>query len=1126
MKTFKKLTACMLTVIMILSVCTFPVMATEEASESVTATPLNAPAPKTITDIKNADGSDVKIACVGDSITYGHGIDEIDREVYSYPAMLDAKLGDGYEVGNFGKSASYILPGDSVYNLRDDKTLSYRDTQQFADSIAFAPDVVIIMLGTNDVTSLVSNEAAEVIEAELENIIRAYQSLESVQRVYVMTSIFGPYNVTLSKASDGPLQKIQQKAAADTGAEFVDIYSLTRDYFDVMLHLSDRLHPDEDSYEAIPAAAYALLTGTEYTPLEAPVAESGVVYVDSSSSGKGALTNDGLTPETPVSSIAYAAGLLRKNGGTIVIVGAYSAYTQHGTFMPKTNGTIKITSTYDGVDYAETNGALLKMNSTYFYLGGETIFDDITIHSTSNTIIVCNYNNMTMGENVTCTVASGKAYPMLLTGYNITNGGVPAEYVSFNGTCNITINSGTFTYIRNGNRRGSTSATVGTVGPDACITATINGGTFTQLDTVNNMGATGMNNVEGECNLIVNGGSFAGRIYGVIRGGGISGEIAELPYCKGNVNVYLNGGKFAATVRGVQTDTDNTVEHSDATVNLVASKRFEDKASSFYNFDNITFVDYSAVITTPEQLIELMHDESLWDNKHFILGADIDLSEYTGELAQKPIGNYDIPFTGYFDGAGHKISGIDITAEGTVGLFGCIERADIKNLTVEGSATNTFAAVNAETMYISARKLHGTTGLLVGTAFTHSNITNCKAYGTTQGKGNVGGMIGFIKSMGTWTIVVENCENYAVPTNTLGNTGGIASRITSNGTAKIGVKIINSANYADITCASNDRNRVAGIIGYVRMETNQIVFEDCANYGDINGVNTTTTSTNRPFAGGIVGRAEITYPSGGDTVQNSSCLVTNCENYGTIKANYMTGGIFGYIQKSSKVTGEVTFSGCVNYGTVDGTSEGKSTYIGGILGYAQNENANVIYTIKNCANYGDLVVDKANGMGGILGRARNCKILNCYAEGSLTGTGVIGAIAGLPESTLSTAANCYAKADMTASLVGKESKYFTLTDCALLAADALALKDSYAGFDFYKTWTIKDGKVVLDRFTEQPSYDVDGDGALTNADIVLAVRYLSGWKISYTTVRFDTNGDGKITNREVIDMIVKISAEA
>ena len=518
MRNVKKLIALMLAVTMALSVLILPSFA-EETESTAPDLSINAPAPKTIFDIKNEDGSPVKIACIGDSITYGYCIDEIDREVYSYPAMLGAKLGDGYEVGNFGKSASYILPGESEYNERTDKTLSYRDTQQYQDSIAFAPDVVIIMLGTNDITSMIDEAHVAAIEQELENIIKIYQDLESVERVYVMTSIYAPYNLNTYRASDGPLQKLQQRAAQDTGAEYLDIYSLTRDYFDVMLHLSDRLHPDEDSYEAIPAACYSLLTGTEYTSPQIPTAESGVVYVDASSTGKGALTNDGLTPETPVSSIALATGMLRENGGTIVVCGDYSAYTKLGTYMPKTNGPITITSKYGDVDYRDS-GAQLKMNNTYFYLGGKTVFDDITIYSSSNTIIVCNYHDMTMGYNVECTKASSSvSYPMLLGGFNVPNGGIPEEMVSLYGNCNITINSGTFTYYRNGNRRAASNSTVGTVAKGACVTATINGGTFVQLDTTNNTSATGMNNVEGDCNLIINGGSFAGRIYGVTRAG-------------------------------------------------------------------------------------------------------------------------------------------------------------------------------------------------------------------------------------------------------------------------------------------------------------------------------------------------------------------------------------------------------------------------------------------------------------------------------------------------------------------------------------------------------------------------------------------------------------------------------
>ena len=61
-----------------------------------------------------------------------------------------------------------------MYNERSDKTLSYRDTQQYQDSIAFAPDVVIIMLGTNDITSMIDEAHVAAIEQELENIIKIY----------------------------------------------------------------------------------------------------------------------------------------------------------------------------------------------------------------------------------------------------------------------------------------------------------------------------------------------------------------------------------------------------------------------------------------------------------------------------------------------------------------------------------------------------------------------------------------------------------------------------------------------------------------------------------------------------------------------------------------------------------------------------------------------------------------------------------------------------------------------------------------------------------------------------------------------------------------------------------------
>ena len=49
----------------------------------------------------------IKVACVGNSITYGSGV--AIREVNAYPVKLQGMLGDGYEVGNFVKPGATLL---------------------------------------------------------------------------------------------------------------------------------------------------------------------------------------------------------------------------------------------------------------------------------------------------------------------------------------------------------------------------------------------------------------------------------------------------------------------------------------------------------------------------------------------------------------------------------------------------------------------------------------------------------------------------------------------------------------------------------------------------------------------------------------------------------------------------------------------------------------------------------------------------------------------------------------------------------------------------------------------------------------------------------------------------------
>ncbi|MDF7799619.1 SGNH/GDSL hydrolase family protein [Pontiellaceae bacterium B1224] len=90
--------------------------------------------------VATADAEDpVRVACVGDSITFGARIE--DRETNSYPAQLGQLLGEGYEVKNFGQNGATLLKkGNNPYWKKP----------PFKPSHAFNPDIVIIKLGTND----------------------------------------------------------------------------------------------------------------------------------------------------------------------------------------------------------------------------------------------------------------------------------------------------------------------------------------------------------------------------------------------------------------------------------------------------------------------------------------------------------------------------------------------------------------------------------------------------------------------------------------------------------------------------------------------------------------------------------------------------------------------------------------------------------------------------------------------------------------------------------------------------------------------------------------------------------------------------------------------------------------
>lgn len=89
----------------------------------------------------------VRIGIIGNSITQGVGLSSPATE--SYPAqlqpILEAVYGDTCIVTNFGITTTTMLKNGNV---------SYWNSSQFEDYMNFAPEICIILLGTNDTKSV------------------------------------------------------------------------------------------------------------------------------------------------------------------------------------------------------------------------------------------------------------------------------------------------------------------------------------------------------------------------------------------------------------------------------------------------------------------------------------------------------------------------------------------------------------------------------------------------------------------------------------------------------------------------------------------------------------------------------------------------------------------------------------------------------------------------------------------------------------------------------------------------------------------------------------------------------------------------------------------------------------
>ena len=165
----------------------------------------------------------IRITCAGDSLTYGSGVLKT-RELDSYPAQLQTALGTGYLVANDGRrNATASTTGD----------LPYGESEQYKESLKSNPDIVILMLGTNDTKTY--NWNPDEYRAGLMDLVKSYQALESQPKVYLMRSPYcfpidgkehAEYEVQ-ETVVNGELGDIIASVAQETNVSLIDLYSVT-----------------------------------------------------------------------------------------------------------------------------------------------------------------------------------------------------------------------------------------------------------------------------------------------------------------------------------------------------------------------------------------------------------------------------------------------------------------------------------------------------------------------------------------------------------------------------------------------------------------------------------------------------------------------------------------------------------------------------------------------------------------------------------------------------------------------------------------------------------------------------------------------------------------------------------
>lgn len=200
----------------------------------------------------------IRVACLGDSITHGVGA----AAGWAFPDQLDRMLGADWDVRNFGHSGATVG--------REDKN-SVWNQKEFKDALAFHPDVLVLLLGTND--SKPTNWAKKGDFPKFyKELVAEFQRLSSKPRVLCGTPPYVAKKGNFGINDPALLEEIPviEAIAKELGASVVDVHEATRGRDELF---KDNVHPNTEGATLIAKEFYRALTGKEWSG-EIPAASS------------------------------------------------------------------------------------------------------------------------------------------------------------------------------------------------------------------------------------------------------------------------------------------------------------------------------------------------------------------------------------------------------------------------------------------------------------------------------------------------------------------------------------------------------------------------------------------------------------------------------------------------------------------------------------------------------------------------------------------------------------------------------------------------------------------------------------------------------------------------------------